>query len=46
MRINYSKEATYGDTIDLYGKIDEASGKITVIGKVNDGICFENELYF
>lgn len=46
MRINYSKEATYGDTIDLYGKIDEALGKITVIGKVNDGICFENELYF
>lgn len=46
MRLNYSKEAVYGDTINLFGKIDETEKKITVIGKVGDTISFESELYW
>lgn len=46
LRINYSKEAVMGDVIDLFGSIDEEAKKITVIGKIEENICFETELYW
>lgn len=46
LRVNYSKEATYGDTIDLYGCIDDAAKKITVVGRLEQDVCFECELYW
>lgn len=43
-RINYINEAKLGETIDIY---EEEKGKIlTVIGKVEEKICFEVEYLF
>ncbi len=43
-RINYSKEALLGDTMEIYAKFEE--NKICVIGKTVNGNSFESELFF
>lgn len=52
LRINYSKEALYGTTIELFSDLENvdaaqnaADKKIRVIGKCQGQICFECELY-
>lgn len=44
-RINYSHEATMGDELQLLGCFDQKD-KVVIIGKTNQGICFESELYY
>lgn len=46
MRINFAKEAMLGEKIQIFGKVDEAEKKICVMGKVNDQVSFETELYY
>lgn len=46
IRINYSKEAVKGGTIEIFGIFDDAERKITVAGKQQNEICFECELYW
>jgi len=46
MRLNYSKEATLGETITLFSSINEEEKKVTVIGKLEDNVSFETELYW
>lgn len=45
-RMNYSKEAMLGGTIELSGAFTEKQNKVTVIGTQQEGTCFESELYF
>lgn len=46
MRMNYSKEAMLNDKIYILGNFDDAAKKITVVGKISDGNCFECELFY
>lgn len=45
-RINYSKEAVKGDTLQMLGAFDTAAKKITVAGKNGSTVCFESELIY
>lgn len=45
-KINYSREAMLDSEIQVYGKVSEDGKKITVIGKIAEGISFESELYY
>lgn len=45
-KINYSKEAVLGHKIQIYGAFDDNAKKITIIGKQDENICFEAELYW
>ncbi len=45
-RLNYAKEAKYGQKITVYGAVDEESKKVTFIGKTEEGVSFEAELYW
>ena len=45
-KINYSKEAVLGENIKLYGAFDDAAGKAVIIGKQEENICFESEVYY
>ena len=45
-RLNYAHEAGPGDSISMYGEIDNEEKKITVTGKHNDVTCFESELFY
>ena len=46
LRINYSKEAMVGQEIQLYGKFEDEEHKILIVGKQQDQICFECEVYW
>lgn len=48
MRMNYSKEAVLGDTLQILGSFDDAAKKIVVIGKKAETAetCFECELFY
>jgi len=45
-KINFAKEAMIGQKVEIWGKINEAEKKITVIGKVEGNVSFETELYY
>lgn len=45
-KINYSQEATLGQKIQLFGAFDDEQHKITIVGKQDNSICFESELYW
>lgn len=45
-RMNYSKEAIFGDTISISGNFDDAAKKITIVGKKAEETCFECELFW
>lgn len=45
-RINYNKEAVQGETIEIWGNIDDQNKKITIVGKQSDSNCFEAELFW
>ena len=46
-RLNYCKEAVLGDTLKIFGAVDEEGKKLTVLGKKENGeTSFEAELYW
>ena len=45
-KINYSKEAVLGENIKLFGTFDDEAGKAVIIGKQEENICFESEVYY
>lgn len=45
-KINYVNEAVLGGNIKLYGTFDDDGHKAVVIGKQDEKICFESELYW
>ena len=44
--INYSKEATPGQTLQLFGAENKEQNTFTLVGKQEQNICFESKLYF
>ncbi len=44
-RLNYALEAKFGQTLDLYASFAE-KGKIVMLGKTEEGVSFECELYY
>ncbi len=45
-RLNYAKEAKLCQKITVYGAVDENAKKVTFIGKTEEGVSFEAELYW
>ena len=45
-RINYSKEAVQNQMIELYSSFNDEEKKIIIVGKQDNSICFESELYY
>ncbi|MBR4823935.1 MAG: acyl-[Spirochaetaceae bacterium] len=45
-RLNYAKEATSGQTLQLFASEDKAQNTITITGKQEQNVCFESVLYF
>ncbi len=45
-RLNYAKEAMLGQKVSVYGAVDENAKKLTLIGKTEEGISFEAELFW
>lgn len=45
-RLNYAKEAKLGEVLRVFGHIDEAARKLTVVGRTESGTSFESELYW
>ena len=45
-RLNYAKEAKLGEKLSVFGKIDDGARKITLVGRTEQGVSFESELYW
>ncbi len=45
-RINFSKEALLGETVKIYAGFQDDEKKVTVVGKTENGNCFESELFW
>lgn len=45
-RLNYAKEAMLGQKVSIYGARDNEAKKLTLIGKTEEGVSFEAELYW
>ena len=45
-RLNYAKEAKLGQKLEIFGKINENEKKLTIVGKTEEGVSFESELYW
>ena len=45
-RLNYAKEAKLGQKLEIFGKINESEKKLTIIGKTEEGVSFESELFY
>lgn len=45
-RLNYAKEAKLDQKMQVFGKIDNENKKITIVGKTEEGVSFEAELYW
>ncbi|MBQ5781120.1 MAG: acyl-[Spirochaetaceae bacterium] len=46
IRINFAKEAAAGDSLTVCKNYNRDEGKIVVVGKNGDEICFESEVFF
>lgn len=46
LRINYAKEAMLGTKLSLTAAYETEAKKIVVVGKTDEGVCFESELYY
>lgn len=44
VRLNFAKEAMFGQKLSIFGKVDEQAKVIVLVGKTVDGISFEAEL--
>lgn len=45
-RLNYAKEAKLGQKLEIFGKINESEKKLTIVGKTEEGVSFESELFY
>ncbi len=45
-RLNYAKEAKLGQKLEVYGEVDSENKKLTLIGKTEQDVSFEAELYW
>ena len=45
-RLNYAKEAKLGQKLEIFGKHNESEKKLTIIGKTEEGVSFESELFY
>jgi len=45
-RLNYAKEAKLGEKVQVFGKVDEENKKMTLVGKTEQGVSFEAELFW
>lgn len=45
-KLNYSKEAVLGQTLTTYGYDDKENKKLVFVGKTEEGISYEAELYY
>ena len=45
-RLNYAKEAKLGQKLEIFGKRNEGEKKLTFVGKTEDGVSFEAELFY
>ena len=45
-RLNYAKEAKLGQKLEIYGKVNNEEKKLTIVGKTEEGVSFESELYW
>lgn len=45
-KLNYSKEAVFGETLKLYASFDGEAKKILVVGKTERATSFESEIYY
>lgn len=45
-RLNYAKEAKLGQKMQIFGKISESEKKITFVGKTEEGVSFEAEIFW
>jgi acyl-ACP thioesterase len=45
-RLNYAKEAMLGEKLSVFGKIDNEQKKISLVGKTEQGVSFEAELFW
>ena len=45
-RLNYAKEAKLGQKLEIFGNRNESEKKLTFVGKTEDGVSFEAELFY
>lgn len=45
-RLNYAKEAVLGQKLEVLGAVNNDEKKLTVVGKTEEGVSFEAELYW
>lgn len=45
-RLNYSKEAMFGETLKLFAGFDDGAKKIVVVGKTDAATSFESEIFY
>ena len=45
-RLNYAKEAKLDQKLEIFGKVDKIERRLTIVGKTEDGISFESELFY
>ena len=45
-RLNYAKEAMLSQKLTVFGRRDDEQKKLTLIGKTEEGVSFEAELYW
>lgn len=45
-RLNYAKEAKLGQKVQVFGNIDEETKRLFLVGKTDDGVSFEAELFW
>ncbi len=45
-RLNYAKEAKLGQKLEIFGKIEEREKRLVLVGKTEEGVSFESELYW
>ena len=45
-RLNYAKEAKIGQKLEIFGKVNNDEKKLTIVGKTEEGVSFESELFY
>ena len=45
-RLNYAKEAKLGQKLSVYGTVNENEKRLSIVGKTEEGVSFEAELYW
>ncbi len=45
-RLNYAKEAKLGQKVQVFGNVNEETKRLFLVGKTDDGVSFEAELFW